>query len=115
MLTDNEGKPKSKFFSFDLNPTDLAGIFMSKGWRYDRFQRPVLPKDIQDMIERSVNALVRTGKGYAELGRFIVFRDSEFPGGYEIALKIGYVAVTDPNVDPDAPCDDDCDCLDDDE
>ncbi len=101
-------------YTWDITPEDLAGLFMAKGFKYARGSGPdgtVLPEDVIRMVSVSAEALVRSGKGYAELGRFVVFKDEEFPGGYEISMKIGYVAFE----DEDEVCDPNCDCDEDDE
>ena len=83
----------------EMSYQELAGIFMAKGWKFGDTPQVVLPANIEAMVKKSVDVLRQHGGGYAELGRFVVFRDAEFPGGYEIALKVGYINTTTPDMD----------------
>ncbi len=84
-------------YTWELEPNELASVFMLKGWKYGTTSVAVLPKHIQDAVEQSVQALLNGGGSYAELGRFVIFRDVEFPGGFEIAMKLGYVQTEVPD------------------
>lgn len=92
-------------YNYDVSLRELAAIFMQKGWQYAKNSQPVAipnPDDIHNMIKQLVAVLEENGGGYSELGRFVVWRDTEFPGGYEIALRIGYVKTNVPE-DLDTP------------
>jgi hypothetical protein len=86
-----------RVYHYDLTPRDIAAIFMQKDWKYGNTPVATLPGNIQQLIEKCVGNLVASGGGYTDVGRIIVWKDPEFPGGYEIALKVGYVKTNVPD------------------
>lgn len=74
---------------WEIEPRELAGIFAAHEWSYSYAPQPTA-SDIERMVDSVVTALRTRGHTYAELGRFVVFRDADFPNGFEVALKVGY-------------------------
>lgn len=83
--------PKRREVVFDIEPRELAGLFVAKGWQYGGIKQ-VQPDDIETVIAGLVRGLECNPARYAELGRFLVFRDSEYPDSLEIAMKVGHVS-----------------------
>lgn len=77
----------------DLSERELSGLFIAKGWEYGTTPLPA-PRDIQSVIDGLVSRVRSSGgngRTYAELGRFVVLRCSEFPNSAEVFLKIGFI------------------------
>ena len=80
-------------YDWHLTPAELSGLFISKGWVYGMTPLPA-PADIESIVSTLVSHH-RKARGskfkYNELGRFVVFKDQEFPNSYEIFLRVGFV------------------------
>lgn len=85
----------------DVPLRDLSAIFLQRGWVYGNLGRFPMPQEINRILGGLIKSLDESGGTYGELGRFVVFKDAEFPNSYEICLKIGY--ATDYPVDMDKP------------
>lgn len=76
----------------DVTAQELAGLFVMKGWTYGGIKQ-IQSDDVATMIGSQVAGLeANPNVRYSELGRFIVFRDQEYPDSFEIAMKVGHVS-----------------------
>lgn len=78
---------------WELSPEELATIFQTKGWPYLVDQGFLIPNPdtIKAVIAKLVGEVIRTGKTQAQGGRFLVWKDPDLPGSWDVWLNVGFV------------------------
>ncbi|MGS2646045.1 hypothetical protein [Streptosporangium sp. G12] len=78
---------------WELDPTELSGLFQAKGWCYHTDEGLILPsaKTIEGMLARLIGEALSTGHDEVQGGRFMVFKDPELPNSYDLWLNVGFI------------------------
>lgn len=82
---------------WELNPTELGAIFLHQKWGYDRGNGKMeIPRepDIEDVVGTLVSELMASDENIGKMvnrGRFMVYRDPDAKGSFDVYLNVGFV------------------------
>ncbi|SFI79713.1 hypothetical protein SAMN05216275_10513 [Streptosporangium canum] len=78
---------------WELDPTELSGLFQAKGWCYHTEDGLIIPsaKTIDTVLAHLVEEALDARKDEVQGGRFMIWKDPELPNSYDLWLNVGFI------------------------
>ncbi|GAA3536788.1 hypothetical protein GCM10022419_015750 [Nonomuraea rosea] len=78
---------------WELAPEELAALFKAKGWCYHVDEGLIIPNaaTIEGMLAKLVQEALTQRKDEVQGARFLIWKDPELPGSWDLYLNIGYI------------------------